>query len=99
MFQFAMPCRTRELLRIDPVSFFAPHSGYSSRQDLCGPLNEFRDMVRAGIELILDVVFNHTAESGNEGPTLSFRGLANHVYYALDGDPSRDTNHSGTGNT
>jgi isoamylase len=87
----------------DPISFFAPHSGYSSRQDPCGPMNEFRDMVkalhRAGIEVILDVVFNHTAEGDHEGPTLSFRGLENGVYYALGKDRSRYANYSGTGNT
>ena len=64
-----------------PVSFFAPHQAYSSRQDPLGPVDEFRDMVkalhRAGIEVILDVVFNHTAEGGHDGPTLSFRGLDN----------------------
>ena len=62
-----------------PVSFFAPHQGYSSRQDPLGPLDEFRDMVkalhRAGIEVILDVVYNHTAEGNHAGPTLCFRGL------------------------
>jgi len=61
-----------------PVSFFAPHPSYSSRQDPQGPVNEFRDMVkafhRAGIEVILDVVFNHTAEGGPDGPILGFRG-------------------------
>ena len=64
-----------------PVSFFAPHQGYSARQDAVGPLDEFRDMVkalhRAGIEVILDVVYNHTAEGNHEGPTLCYRGLAN----------------------
>src|SRR5262249_10813543 len=62
-----------------PVSFFAPHRGYSSRQDPMGPADEFRDMVkalhRAGIEVILDVLFNHTAEGDHRGPTISFRGL------------------------
>ena len=61
-----------------PVSFFAPHQAYSSRQDPLGPVDEFRDMVkalhRAGIEVILDVVFNHTAEGDHGGPTLCFRG-------------------------
>jgi isoamylase len=68
-----------------PVSFFAPHQAYSSRQDALGPVDEFRDMVkalhRAGIEVILDVVFNHTAEGDHRGPTLSFRGLDNNIYY------------------
>jgi glycogen operon protein len=86
-----------------PISFFAPHQGYSSRQDPLGPVNEFRDMVkalhRAGIEVILDVVFNHTAESDQNGPTLSFRGLENSTYYILEGDRSRYANYSGTGNT
>jgi glycogen operon protein len=64
-----------------PVSFFAPHAGYSSRADPLGPVDEFRDMVkalhRAGIEVILDVVYNHTAEGDDRGPTLSLRGLDN----------------------
>jgi isoamylase len=86
-----------------PVSFFAPHQGYSSRQDVLGPVNEFRDMVkalhRAGIEVILDVVFNHTGEGNQDGPTLSFRGLENSAYYILEQDRSRYANYSGTGNT
>jgi isoamylase len=86
-----------------PVSFFAPHQAYSSRQDPLGPVNEFRDMVkalhRAGLEVILDVVFNHTGEGGDGGPTLSFRGLENGVYYILDKDRSRYADYSGTGNT
>ena len=86
-----------------PVSFFAPHQGYSSRRDPLGPLDEFRDMVkalhRAGLEVILDVVFNHTAEGDHDGPTLSFRGLDNTTYYMLEADRSRYANYSGTGNT
>ncbi|HEY1470439.1 MAG TPA: glycogen debranching protein GlgX [Candidatus Acidoferrum sp.] len=86
-----------------PVSFFAPHQAYSSREDPLGPLDEFRDMVkalhRAGIEVILDVVFNHTAEGDHDGPTLSFRGLDNLTYYILEQDRSRYANYSGTGNT
>jgi isoamylase len=86
-----------------PVSFFAPHQAYSSRQDPLGPVDEFRDMVkalhRAGIEVILDVVFNHTAEGDHSGPTLSLRGLDNSTYYILDQDRSRYSNYSGTGNT
>ena len=68
-----------------------------------GPLDEFRDMVkalhRAGIEVILDVVYNHTAESDHTGPTFCFRGLENSTYYILDKDLSRYANYSGTGNT
>jgi isoamylase len=86
-----------------PVSFFAPHAGYSSRKDALGPVGEFRDLVkalhRAGIEVILDVVYNHTAEGNAEGPTLSYRGLANEVYYILDKDRAQYANYSGTGNT
>jgi isoamylase len=85
-----------------PVSFFAPHHGYSSRQDPLGPVDEFRDMVkayhRAGIEVILDVVFNHTAEGDGHGPTLCFRGLDDDTYYILEDDGSRYANYSGTGN-
>jgi glycogen operon protein len=86
-----------------PVSFFAPHRGYSLRQDPLGPVDEFRDMVkafhRAGIEVILDVVFNHTAEGDSRGPTLCFRGVDNDTYYILDNDRSKYANYSGTGNT
>ena len=86
-----------------PVSFFAPHRAYSSRQDPIGPLDEFRDMVkalhRAGIEVILDVVFNHTSEGGHNGPTFCFRGLDNPAYYILDKDPSRYADYSGCGNS
>jgi len=86
-----------------PVSFFAPHQAYSSRQDPLGPMDEFRDMVkalhRAGIEVILDVVFNHTAEGDHRGPTLSLRGLDNSTYYILEADRSRHANYTGTGNT
>jgi glycogen operon protein len=87
-----------------PVAFFAPHTAYSSRQDPLGVLDEFRDMVkalhRAGIEVILDVVYNHTAEAFGGGATLSFRGLANDVYYILDpNDPSRYADFTGCGNT
>jgi glycogen operon protein len=86
-----------------PVSFFAPHEGYSSRRDRLGPVDEFRDLVkalhRAGIEVILDVVFNHTAEGDHGGPTFSFRGLDNPTYYILEPDRARYANYTGTGNT
>jgi isoamylase len=86
-----------------PVSFFAPHAAYSSRQDSLGPMDEFRDMVkalhRAGIEVILDVVFNHTAEGNASGPTFCFRGLENGSYYVLEDNRSRYADYSGTGNT
>ena len=71
-----------------PIGLFAPHAAYSSRRDPLGPVDEFRDMVkalhRAGIEVILDVVFNHTAEGNENGPTLSFRGIDNPTYYMLE---------------
>jgi isoamylase len=86
-----------------PVSFFAPHQDYSSQRGPLAALDEFRDMVkalhRAGLEVILDVVFNHTAEGGLTGPTLSFRGLANDVYYILEQDKSRYADYTGCGNT
>jgi glycogen operon protein len=86
------------------IGFFAPYRGYSSRKDPMGPVDEFRDMVKAlhreGIEVILDVVFNHTAEGNHTGPTLSFRGLDNATYYILEADnPALYTNYSGCGNT
>ena len=97
-----------------PISFFAPHTAYSSRQDpgargagargALGVLDEFRDMVKAlhkaGIELILDVVYNHTAEAYGDGATLSLRGLANDVYYVLDpADKSCYADYTVCGNT
>lgn len=86
-----------------PVSFFAPHQAYSSRRDPLGPVNEFRDMVkalhRAGIEVILDVVFNHTAEGDESGPTICFRGIDNPTYYLLEEGGARYANYTGCGNT
>jgi glycogen operon protein len=106
VFQFdaqASPLGTVNYWGYQPVSFFAPHQAYSSRQDLMGPVDEFRDMVkalhRAGIEVILDVVFNHTAEGDHTGPTLCFRGVDNPTYYLLDVDASRYADYTGCGNT
>ncbi|MFN2189182.1 MAG: glycogen debranching protein GlgX [Candidatus Promineifilaceae bacterium] len=86
-----------------PVAFFAPHCGYSTGRDPLLALDEFRDMVkamhRAGIEVILDVVYNHTAEGDENGPTISFKGLENSVYYMLEGENAAYANYSGTGNT
>jgi glycogen operon protein len=86
-----------------PISFFAPHVGYSSRLDPLGPLHDFRDMVkalhRAGIEVILDVVYNHTTENGESGPTLCYKGFGNDVYYILEPDSQQYANYSGCGNT
>ena len=87
----------------NPVSFFAPHLGYSSRRSPLGARDEFREMVkalhRAGIEVILDVVYNHTAEGDHRGPTFCLRGFENRAYYILDEDRARYKNYSGTGNT
>jgi glycogen operon protein len=86
-----------------PIAFFAPHPAYSSRQDPLGPVNEFRDLVkalhRAGIEVILDVVYNHTTEGDHTGPTLSFRGIDNPTYYILEQGGARYANYTGCGNT
>lgn len=86
----------------NPVSFFAPHIGYGVGRDPRGVIDEFRDMVkalhRAGIEVILDVVFNHTAEGNDDGPTFCFKGLANEVYYHVD-EAGDYRDYSGTGNS
>jgi isoamylase len=86
-----------------PVSFFAPHQAYSSRKEPLAVVDEFRDTVkalhRAGIEVILDVVYNHTAEGNHNGPTFCFKGLENSVYYILEQDRSRYADYTGTGNT
>lgn len=87
-----------------PLAFFAPHYRYCVSRDPLTAINEFRDMVkafhRAHIEVILDVVFNHTAEGNENGPTLSLRGLDNETYYMLNKyDNSRYENFSGCGNT
>ena len=86
-----------------PISFFAPHPGYSSHETPIEVLDEFRDMVkalhRAGIEIILDVVFNHTSEGSASGPTICFRGLANATYYILNEDKATYADYTGCGNT
>ena len=88
----------------DTIGFFAPHNEYSSAGQLGQQVHEFKSMVKAlhqaGIEVILDVVYNHTAEGNHLGPTLSFRGLDNAAYYRLDTeDPRRYIDYTGTGNT
>ncbi|MGI8744908.1 MAG: glycogen debranching protein GlgX [Bryobacteraceae bacterium] len=86
-----------------PISFFAPNAAYSSSTQDGGQIDEFKHLVRslhaAGIEVILDVVFNHTAEGDKRGPTFSFRGIDNTVYYMLDPRTGRYLNYSGCGNT
>ena len=85
------------------VGYFAPHNEYSSSGDRGGQVDEFKAMVKslhaAGLEVILDVVFNHTAEGNELGPTLCFRGLDNGAYYRLAEDRSRYVDDTGTGNT
>ena len=86
------------------TAFFSPHSGYSVNPDAGVHPGEFRDMVkalhRAGIEVILDVVFNHTDEGNESGPTHSFRGIDNRTFYLLDpNNPAKYANYSGVGNT
>jgi len=85
------------------IGYFAPHNAYSSVGDGGGQVDEFREMVRAlhaaGVEVILDVVFNHTAEGSEVGPTLCFRGIDNAAYYRLQEDRSRYVDDTGCGNT
>ena len=85
------------------IGFFSPDTKYSSRGTLGGQVNEFKDMVkalhRAGIEVILDVVYNHTAEGNHLGPTLSFKGIDNSEYYRLMDDKRFYMDYTGTGNT
>ncbi len=92
--------RLRNYWGYDPISFFAPKCSYSAEPR---PADEFREMVKrfhaAGIEVILDVVFNHTAEGDEHGPTFSFRGIDNPVYYLVDPETGAYRNYSGCGNT
>lgn len=85
-----------------PMSFFAPHEAYSSDRSIMGPLNEFRDMVKAlhrnGIEVILDVVYNHTSEGDQNGPCYCYKGLDKRNYYIMN-DQGQYYNYSGCGNT
>ena len=86
------------------IGFFAPEARYASSADVGGQVREFKEMVKAlhaaGIEVILDVVYNHTAEGNHLGPTLSFRGLDNASYYRLvEEDPRFYMDYTGTGNT
>ncbi|MDR3146353.1 MAG: glycogen debranching protein GlgX [Treponema sp.] len=85
------------------VAFFAPKGSYAADQSPGAQVREFKEMVRelhkAGIEVILDIVFNHTAEGNEWGPTFSFRGLDNTIYYMLDENKRYYKNYSGCGNT
>ncbi|WEB40329.1 glycogen debranching protein GlgX [Streptomyces yunnanensis] len=85
------------------LGYFAPHAGYAATGTRGQQVGEFKRMVRAlhdaGIEVILDVVYNHTAEAGERGPTLSLRGIDNRGYYRLQGDRRRYADYTGCGNT
>ena len=87
----------------DPMAFFSPHRGYAAGDEPGCQVNEFKQMVKAlhqaGIEVILDVVYNHTCEGNERGPTLSFKGLENSVYYMLESERQYYKNFSGCGNT
>jgi glycogen operon protein len=87
-----------------PLNFFAPHHDYGSRPDKCDQRDEFRALVKAlhaaDIEVILDVVYNHTAEGDRRGPVYSFKGIDNSTYYLTSGDPGTPyRDYSGTGNS
>ncbi|MEU8766478.1 glycogen debranching protein GlgX [Streptomyces griseus] len=85
------------------IGYFAPHAGYSASGTAGQQVGEFKRMVHAlhgaGIEVILDVVYNHTAEAGELGPMLSLRGIDNRGYYRLQQDPRRYADYTGCGNT
>ncbi|HEY9603986.1 MAG TPA: glycogen debranching protein GlgX [Allocoleopsis sp.] len=88
----------------DSINYFAPYSGYSASGTLGEQVNEFKEMVKAlhhaGIEVILDVVYNHTGEGNHLGPTLSFRGIDNATYYRLvEGDERYYMDYTGCGNS
>ncbi len=86
-----------------PLSFFSPHHEYATEGKPLDAMEEFRTMVKAlhaaGIEVILDVVYNHTAEGDENHPTYCYRGIDNRTYYLLQDDRSRYRNDTGTGNT
>jgi isoamylase len=84
------------------LNFFAPHQGYAVNSNSAAARDEFRAMVKAlhsaGIEVILDVVYNHTCEGGADGPNYSYRGICNSTYYLLDNEMTHYRNDTGTGN-
>lgn len=87
-----------------PLNFFSPHHAYSTAPEQCAQRHEFREMVRAlhavQIEVILDVVYNHTCEGDQRGPTYCFKGIDNSTYYMVTGQGKNPyANYSGTGNT
>lgn len=84
------------------LNFFSPHSSYSADKSPAGQIDEFREMVKAfheaGIEVVLDVVYNHTTESDQNGPNYSYRGIDNSTYYLLEANMVNYRNDAGTGN-
>jgi glycogen operon protein len=101
--EFHGEARSKNFWGYDPLAFFAPHRGYAAGTEPGGQVEEFKLMVKAlhqaGIEVILDVVFNHTCEGNEQGPVLGFKGLENQVYYMLGNGGSVYKNYSGCGNT
>ncbi len=95
--------RLRNHWGYNTLAFFAPHESYSHRPEPGGVVLSFKEMVKAlhkaGLEIIMDVVFNHTIEGNQMGPTLSFRGIDNSIYYILSNDKRYYMNYSGVGNT
>ncbi len=93
----------KNLWGYSPISFFSPKAAYAVNGRNGAQVQEFKEMVKAlhkaGIEVILDVVFNHTAEGGADGPIISFRGLDNTIYYLLDPESKEHLNYTGCGNT
>ena len=85
------------------MGYFAPHAAYGSVGTLGQQVREFKEMVsalhEAGLEVILDVVYNHTGEGGHEGPTLAFRGIDHLGYYRLTDDKRNDYDVTGCGNS
>ncbi len=101
---FLVRHRLRNYWGYNTLGFLAPEARYAAGGDRGEQVTEFKQMVKElhadGIEVLLDVVYNHTAEAGHMGPTLSFRGIDNHVYYLLfSGDPRLYKDVTGTGNT
>ncbi len=95
--------RLKNFWGYSPISFFAPKAAYAVDGRNGNQVREFKEMVKAlhqaGIEVILDIVFNHTGEGGEDGPYYSFRGLDNSIYYLLDSETREYLNFSGCGNT
>ena len=100
---FGVPRERPNYWGYDPLAFFAPHRGYAAGKEPGSQVTEFKEMVRAlheeGIEVILDLVFNHTAEGNERGPVFSFKGLDNQVYYMTDHGGRYYKNYTGCGNT